>query len=377
MRSRLAASGATLLLNSPYGPDEVWDRLPRSMQRQIIERKLRLFVIDASKAAQDVGLRGRTNTILQTCFFAISGVLPKDDAIRRIKESIRKTYGGKGEEIVRRNFQAVDDTLARLSEVKVPRSAESRWDRAPLVPDSAPAFVRKVTALMLEGRGDEIPVSAMPVDGTFPCATSAWEKRNIADVVPVWEPDICVQCGQCSFVCPHAVIRAKYYDAGRLEGAPESFKSAPINVRGFPGVRFSLQFYVEDCTGCGLCTEACPAHSPTEPGLKAINLRDKLPLVAPERSNIAFFEKLPVNDRARIDFANVRAARPSTAGTCQPPRGRLARTAAARPGPIRCSRTTPSSGWASASPPTSTSSWRTAWRTSWRRRSAERWCKRS
>ncbi|HXW24761.1 MAG TPA: pyruvate:ferredoxin (flavodoxin) oxidoreductase [Xanthobacteraceae bacterium] len=303
---RLAAPGATFLLNSPYRPQEVWDHLPRSMQRRIIERGLRFFVIDASKAAQDVGLRGRTNTILQTCFFAISGVLPKDEAIRRIKESIRKTYGGKGEDIVRRNFQAVDDTLARLFEVNVPPTADSRWERPPPVPDSAPEFVRKVTALMFEGRGDEIPVSLMPVDGTFPCATSAWEKRNIADAVPVWEPDICIQCGQCSFVCPHAVIRAKYYDEGKLDGAPASFKSAPINARGFPGVRFSLQFYVEDCTGCGLCTEACPAHSPTEPGLKAINLRDKLPLVAAERTNIAFFESLPVNDRARVDFANVR-----------------------------------------------------------------------
>ena len=303
---RLAAPGATFLLNSPYRPQEVWDHLPRSMQRRIIERGLRFFVIDASKAAQDVGLRGRTNTILQTCFFAISGVLPKDEAIRRIKESIRKTYGGKGEDIVRRNFQAVDDTLARLFEVNVPPTADSRWERPPPVPDSAPEFVRKVTALMFEGRGDEIPVSLMPVDGTFPCATSAWEKRNIADAVPVWEPDICIQCGQCSFVCPHAVIRGKYYDEGKLDGAPASFKSAPINARGFPGVRFSLQFYVEDCTGCGLCTEACPAHSPTEPGLKAINLRDKLPLVAAERTNIAFFESLPVNDRARVDFANVR-----------------------------------------------------------------------
>jgi len=303
---RLAATGATVLLNSPHGPEQTWDRLPRSMQQQVIDRKLRLFVIDASKAAQEVGLRGRTNTILQTCFFAISGVLPKDEAIRRIKQSISKTYGGKGEDIVRRNFQAVDDTLARLFELSVPQAATSRSERPPIVPATSPEFVRRVTARMLEGRGDDIPVSLMPIDGTYPSGTSAWEKRNIAEVVPVWEQDICIQCGQCSFVCPHSVIRAKYYDEGRLDGAPDTFKSAPINARGFPDVRFTLQFYVEDCTGCGLCTEACPAHSPVEPGRKAINLHDKLPLLVTERENIAFFETLPVNERARVDFANVR-----------------------------------------------------------------------
>jgi pyruvate-ferredoxin/flavodoxin oxidoreductase len=303
---RLAATGATFLLNSPYAPEETWDRLPRSMQQQIIDRKLRFFVINASKAAQEVGLRGRTNTILQTCFFTISGVLPKDEAIRQIKQSIRKTYGGKGEEIVRRNFQAVDDTLAQLFEVNVPQAATGRFERPPIVPATAPEFVRKVTAKMLEGHGDEIPVSLMPIDGTYPSGTSAWEKRNIAEVVPVWEPDICIQCGQCSFVCPHSVIRAKYYDEGKLDGAPEGFKSALINARGFPDVRFTLQFYVEDCTGCGLCTEACPAHSLVEPNLKAINLGDKLPLLVTERENIAFFEALPVNERARVDFANVR-----------------------------------------------------------------------
>ena len=210
---RLAAPGATFLLNSPYGPDEVWDHLPRSVQQQIIDKKLRFFVIDATKVAQEVGLKNRTNTVLQTCFFAISGVLPRDEAIAQIKDSIRKTYGAKGEEVVQQNFKAVDGTLSRLHEVHVPAEATSTFERPPAVPASAPEFVRKVTARMFEGLGDEIPVSLMPVDGTFPSGTAAWEKRNIADEVPVWRPDLCVQCGQCSFVCPHSVIRAKYYDA--------------------------------------------------------------------------------------------------------------------------------------------------------------------
>jgi pyruvate-ferredoxin/flavodoxin oxidoreductase len=303
---RVAAPGATFLLNSPYGPKTVWDHLPKSMQREVIDKKLRFFVIDASTVAREVGLRGRTNSILQTCFFALSGVLPRSEAIGQIKEAIRKTYGDKGEEIVQRNFRAVDGTLDRLQEVEVPAAVTSDWDRSQRVPPNAPEFVRRVTAPMLEGRGDELPVSLMPVDGTFPSGTAVYEKRNVADIVPVWEPDTCVQCGQCSFVCPHSVIRAKYFHTAQLAGAPVAFKSAPINVRGFPDVRFSLQFYIEDCTGCGLCIEACPAHSPTEPGLKAINLRAKPPLVEAERRNIAFFETLPVNDRARVDSATVR-----------------------------------------------------------------------
>ncbi|HUC60681.1 MAG TPA: pyruvate:ferredoxin (flavodoxin) oxidoreductase, partial [Alphaproteobacteria bacterium] len=303
---RLAAPGATFLLNSPYGPDAVWERLPRSVQETILAKKLKFFVIDASKVAQEVGLKGRTNTVLQTCFFALSGVLPHDQAIERIKKSIRKSYGAKGETVVQQNFRAVDETLARLHEVEVPAKATSRFERPPAVPATAPEFVRDVVAPMFEGRGDEIPVSRMPVDGTFPSGTSAWEKRNVADEAPLWRPDLCIQCGQCSFVCPHSVIRAKYYDRTRLASAPESFKSAPVNARGYPDVRFSLQFYVEDCTGCGLCVEACPALSPVDPGVKAINLEAKGPRVEAERANVSFFERLPINDRARVDFANVR-----------------------------------------------------------------------
>lgn len=303
---RVAAPNATFLLNSPHGPDMVWEHLPRSVQKEIIEKKLRFFVIDAQQVAQQVGLGTRTNTVLQTCFFAISGVLPQEVALDRIKASIRKTYGAKGARVVQQNYQAVDKTLACLHEVYIPAAPTSNFDRPPLVPPNAPDFVREVTARMLRNEGDSLPVSLMPVDGTFPSGTAAWEKRNIADEVPVWRDDLCVQCGQCSFVCPHAVIRAKYFNASALSDAPPKFKSAEVNARGYPDVRFSLQFYIEDCTGCGLCIEACPAHSPIEPGIKAINLEAKAPLIEMERSNIAFFEGLPVNDRARIDFANVR-----------------------------------------------------------------------
>ena len=303
---RFAAPGAVFLLNSPFAADRVWDRLPRPVQQQIIDKRLRFFVIDASKVARDVGLGARINTVLQTCFFAISGVLPRDTAIRHIKEAIRKTYARKGEAVVRKNFEAVDRTLTGLQEVQVPATATSKLDREKIVPDDSPDFVRRVTAKMLIGAGDEIPVSLVPIDGTFPSGTSAFEKRNISDLVPVWQPDLCIQCGQCSFVCPHSVIRARYYHEDKLNGAPTSFKSAPVNARGYPEAQFTLQFYVEDCTGCALCVEACPAVSPRDAGVKAINMADKLPLIDAERQNIAFFEKLPVNDRARVDFANVR-----------------------------------------------------------------------
>ena len=301
-----AAAGATFLLNCPYPPGEAWGRLPRSAQQLMLDRGLRMFVIDATQVAREAGLKGHTNTVLQTCFFALSGVLPRAAAIARIKDAIRHTYGAKGDEQVQRNFRAVDETLARLHEVPVPRQADSAFERPAVVAPSAPAFVREVTARMLEGRGEEIPVGLMPVDGTFPSGTAAFEKRNIADEVPVWQPDLCIQCGQCGFVCPHSVIRAKYYAAGRLRDAPAQFPSAPVNARGFPDVRFSLQVYVEDCTGCGICIEACPAHSPVDAAIKAINLSPKAPLLEAARLQTAFFESLPVNDRSRVDFENVR-----------------------------------------------------------------------
>jgi len=302
----VAAPGATVLLNSPWPASEIWNRLSRPVQHTVVERKLRLFTIDASAVAREVGLGSRTNSVLQTCFFALSGVLPRDKAIGHIKDAIRKTYGSKGQAVVDRNFAAVDGTLARLSEVKVPAEVTSLVEMPPLVPANAPDFIRDVTARLFAGLGDQIPVSAIPVDGTFPSGTAAYEKRNISDLVPVWREDLCVQCGQCSFVCPHSVIRAKYYHEDRLKDAPASFKSAPVNARGYPEARYTLQFYVEDCTGCGLCVEACPETSPREANVKAINLADKAPLLTAERENIAFFEALKPNDRARVDFADVR-----------------------------------------------------------------------
>ncbi len=302
-----AREGATFLLNSPFSKDEVWNHLPRSVQKQIIDKKLKFFVIDATSAAREVGLGSRTNTILQTCFFALSGVLPRDEAIAKIKAAIEKTYSKKGRAVVEKNFAGVDGALERLYEVEVPDAVSSNFERPPAVPADAPEFVREVTGPMMDNLGDLIPVSKIPVDGTYPTGTAAWEKRNIADEVPIWREDLCIQCGQCSFVCPHSVIRSKYFDKAELEGAPGGFKSAPINSRGYPDAQFSLAFYVEDCTGCGLCVEACPAQSAVEPGVKAINmtLKDEL-IVADGRKTMGFFEKLPVNDRARVDFANVR-----------------------------------------------------------------------
>ncbi|MDR3519188.1 MAG: pyruvate:ferredoxin (flavodoxin) oxidoreductase [Azospirillaceae bacterium] len=306
----LAAPGATFLLNCPYEPEQVWDHLPHSLQQGMIDKHLRLFIIDASQVARDTGLGGRINTVLQTCFFAISGVLSRDEAVLRIKHMIEKTYSRKGADVVAKNFAAVDHTLDHLREVAIPQAATSAFERPPIVPASAPAFVQRVTAAIMAGRGDSLPVSAMPVDGTFPSGTAAWEKRNIADDVPVWETALCIQCGQCALACPHSVIRARFYDGARLADpdhpAPPTFKSAPVNARGFPDSRFTLQFYVEDCTGCGICVEVCPAHSPRVPATRAINMAPKAPLLAAERINIAFFERLPVNDRARVDFANVR-----------------------------------------------------------------------
>ena len=305
---KYAKPGATFLLNSPYSPEEVWDQLPLPMQEALIDKELKFYVIDASKVARDTGMGSRINTIMQTCFFALSGVLPRDEAIAQIKKAIEKTYFKKGKAVIEQNFKAVDHALDHLHEVSIPGKASSTIGIAEVVPARAPEFVREVTARMMKGEGDQLPVSMIPADGTYPSGTTKWEKRNIADVVPVWEPDLCIQCGNCSFVCPHSVIRAKFYHKDLLAEAPEGFPSARINARGFPETRYTLQVYLEDCTGCTLCVEACPAVSLTEPDLKAINMRDKEPVLEQEKKNVQFFETLPMNDRSKVDFAAVRGA---------------------------------------------------------------------
>ncbi|WP_199509840.1 pyruvate:ferredoxin (flavodoxin) oxidoreductase [Nucisporomicrobium flavum] len=301
-----AAEGATLLLNTAGTAQEVWDSLSRPVQEQIIAKGLRVYAVDADRVATEAGLPGRTNTVLQTCFFAISGVLPRDTAIDRIKQSIAKTYERRGAEVVARNHAAVDRALAALQEVPVPGSVTATHDRPPVVPDTAPAFVRTVTAAMMAGHGDRLPVSALPADGTYPGGTTAYEKRNVSDLVAVWDPDLCIQCGTCSFVCPHSVIRSTFYDLKELAGAPDGFASAPLNARGVPDAQFTLQVYLEDCTGCGLCVEACPVAAADDPEQKAINLRPREPELRRGRENIAFFETLPQADRSRVDFESVR-----------------------------------------------------------------------
>jgi pyruvate-ferredoxin/flavodoxin oxidoreductase len=303
-----ATDGAVFLLNSPFAPGDVWSELPRTMQEELIRRHIRLYVIDADRVAIEAGMPGRINTIMQTCFFAISGVLPRDEAIAQIKHAIRSTYARKGKELVESNFAAVDRTLQNLHEVELPATATSRREPVPLVPAHASDFVRHVTARMLAGRGNDLPVSAFPLDGTYPPGTARWEKRNISDNVPVWKPELCIQCGNCVMVCPHATIRARYYDDPSLASAPEGFASAPLAGRGFPNLRYTLQVAVEDCTGCELCVEACPVRSPEAAGVRAINMEAKAPVLERERRNLEFFDTLPDNKPAALDSALVRGA---------------------------------------------------------------------
>ena len=302
----LAAPGATLLLNSPHAAEDVWEYLPRPVQERIVADRITVWVIDANKVARAVGLGSHTNSVLQTCFFAVSGVLPRDVAIAKIKKAIEKTYRSKGAEVVRKNFEAVDRTIEALAQVAVPAKAEGSRRMLPLVAAGAPAFVDRVVGAMLAGRGDALPVSAFPIDGTFPSATARWEKRGISDTAPVWEPDLCIQCGNCSFVCPHAVIRARVYHADRLDGAPAGFRHAPIEARGFPDSRYSLQIYEEDCTGCGLCVDVCPVKAPEASGRRAINMATRALDPSEARAHAAFFETLPVTERAHVDFSTVR-----------------------------------------------------------------------
>jgi pyruvate-ferredoxin/flavodoxin oxidoreductase len=303
-----AVPGAVFLLNAPFPKEEVWDRLPKKVEQQIIDKKLRLYVIDAYKVAKDTGMGVRINTIMQTCFFAISGVLPREEAIAAIKDAIKKTYGSKGEDVVRKNWNAVDQTLENLHEIEVPGRVTSKVEMPPVVSPAAPEFVREVLGEIIAGRGDGIPVSSLPADGTFPTHTSQWEKRNVALEIPVWDPDTCIQCGKCALVCPHATIRMKVYDAKHLESAPPTFKHAKYIGKEFPGWVTTVQVAPEDCTGCGVCIEACPAKNKRETRLKAINMQFQPPLRESERENYEFFLELPEVDRTKLRINTVKGS---------------------------------------------------------------------
>jgi len=303
-----AAQGATFLLNAPYGPNEVWNHLPREVQRQIIAKNLKLYVIDAYRVAGDTGMGVRINTIMQTAFFALSGVLPRDEAIAAIKDAIKKTYGKRGEAVIQKNFAAVDMTIANLFRVEVMDTVTSNIEMPPVVPPEAPEFVQTVTATIMARKGDSLPVSALPVDGTYPSATTQWEKRNITLEIPVWEPDLCIQCAKCALACPHAAIRFKIYDQALLENAPASFKSSKARGKEYAGMVATIQSAPEDCTGCGMCVHACPAKDKTEPKRKAINMAPQMPVRLQEKENYSFFLDLPEFDRTKVKTDTVKGS---------------------------------------------------------------------
>jgi pyruvate-ferredoxin/flavodoxin oxidoreductase len=293
-----ASEGAAFLLNTPVGPDKVWDTLPKEMQEALIQKKMKFFVIDGYEVGRQTGMGVRINRIMQTCFFAISGILPREEAIRQIKKFIEKTYAKKGEAVVKKNFDAVDHTLTHLHEVAVPASVTSTHGRPPFVSDRAPDFVKNVLAVMMANKGDSLPVSAFPVDGTYPTATTQWEKRCIAQDIPTWEPDLCIQCNKCALICSHAAIRPKVYDPAKLSGAPGTFKSMDFKGNEYKGQKYTLQVAPEDCTGCGICVSACPAKDKAKPERKSINMSLLAPLREAEAKNFEFFLTLPEADRA-------------------------------------------------------------------------------
>jgi pyruvate-ferredoxin/flavodoxin oxidoreductase len=292
--------GGVFLLNTPFAPDAIWDRLPREVQAALVQKRPRFYVIDAFRVAGAAGLGGRINTIMQTCFFAIAGVLPRDEAIARIKDAIAHTYGKRGPMVVEQNAAAVDQTLAHLHEVVVPERETATRTRPPMVAAAAPDFVQRVTAVMLAHRGDALPVSAFTVDGTWPTGTARWEKHNLALEIPVWDSTLCIQCNQCALICPHAAIRAKVYDGAALAGAPPTFASTPYRAPDLKGMTYTIQVAPEDCTGCHLCAEVCPARDKANPRHKALEMRPQAPLREPEGANYEFFLALPELDRTRL-----------------------------------------------------------------------------
>ncbi len=302
-----AVEGGIFLLNTIVPKESAWDSLPEKVQKDLIEKKMKLYVIDAYKVAGETGMGVRINTIMQTCFFAISNIFPKDEAIQLIKNSIKKTYGAKGDKIVQMNFAAVDKTIENLFEVEVPSKVTSKIKLKPAVPDNAPEFIKEVTGQIIAGAGDLIPVSKMPVDGTYPSGTTKWEKRNIALEVPVWDDNVCIQCNKCVIVCPHATIRAKVYEEKDLKNAPDTFKYTKFRAKDYgEGLYYSLQVAVEDCTGCGICVDVCPAKNKKETKLKAINMKEQLPMRESESKNWDFFLSIPELDRRKVSITKVK-----------------------------------------------------------------------
>ncbi|MCC5634965.1 pyruvate:ferredoxin (flavodoxin) oxidoreductase [Nostoc sp. CHAB 5844] len=306
-----AATGATVLLNSPFDAETVWQNLPLKVQQQILDKQLKLYVINANQVARDSGMGGRINTIMQVCFFALAGVLPQEEAIAKIKKAIEKTYSKKGAEVVRMNLQAVDMTLDNLHQVQVPTAEQGKWIDEELfstnsLPVSAPEFIQEVLGKIMVWQGDDLPVSALPPDGTFPTGTAKWEKRNVAQEIPVWEPDVCVQCGKCVMVCPHSAIRAKAYRESELANAPSAFKSTNAKDKDFANQKFTIQVAPEDCTGCAICVDICPAKNKSEPTKKAINMAQQLPLREQEKKNWDFFLNLPNPDRRHLKLNQIR-----------------------------------------------------------------------
>jgi len=305
----MAEPGATFLLNSPYGADEIWDHLPVEVQEQIIEKKIKFYVVDGYRVAREAKMGVRINTAMQTCFFKLAEVLAEEEAIARIKDAIEKTYGKKGGgKIVERNFAAVDGALGALAQVKVPDKVTSTHHRLPSVPDSAPRFVKDVLGTIIANRGDELPVSAMPCDGTFPTATTQYEKRSVAQDIPIWDPNLCIQCGRCSLVCPHAAIRTKVFEPSALAAAPEDFQAADARGKDFPGWKWRVQVAPEDCTGCGVCVHLCPGKDKQNPDRKAINMESKLAHIDTERANWEFFLDIPDVDRSQLKIDTMKGS---------------------------------------------------------------------